>query len=429
MSYELIVTLTVMLLTIIAFGMKKIKYGVIVMTAVTALCFLGVIDVKTALSGLSSTTTVLVATMFVMAGALGKTSVVGALKARMEKLGSEHEALMLLAMTGACFVITIFVGQTACMCIMFLFVSTLPDKGKLAPTRMVFYACAVNAAWFGRIPFGINLSLSATLNGFYSGIIEGHPEWALGTFDLFIGTTIPAIILTIYSFFCIKFLPIHEIDDSVIPKGTASVESKMSRRDELVVFALFIAMSLGFFFSKQIGDYQYIIPVACVLGLFYFKIMSLQDIVRGLTVDMVWLMAGMTVISSALASSGAADAIGNVVLNIVGDHPDPFFLIFVLGLATMIPANFTSHMGTFAIMSPIAASIAIAGGMNPVPLVLTVFICGSSGIAFPSGNTGAMIAFGAGNYTPAEGLKFTLPYLALTLAATVATVPLLYPIY
>lgn len=429
MSYQLTVTLLVMLGTIIAFGTKKLKYGVIVMTAVVLLCFLGVIDVKTALSGLSNTTTVLVATMFVMAGALGKTSVVSRIKDRMETLGTEHEGLLLLAITAACFVITIFIGQTAAMCVMFLIVSNLPNEGRLAPSRMIFYACAINAAWFGRIPFGINLSLSQTLNGFYSGLITGHPEWEIGTFDLFIGTTIPAIALTVYSFFCIKLLPIRDIDETVIPKGTATTESTMSRRDEVITFVLFVVMCLGFFFSRQIGDYQYIIPVACVLGLFFFRIMSLQDIVKGLTVDMVWLMAGMTVISSALASSGAAEAIGNVVLAVVGSHPNPFFMVFVLGLATMIPANFTSHMGTFAIMTPIAVSIALAGGMNPVPLVMTVFICGCAGIAFPSGNTGAMIAFGAGNYTPAEGLKFTLPYLGIALACTVLTVPFLYPIY
>jgi di/tricarboxylate transporter len=296
---------------------------------------------------------------------------------------------------------------------------------------MIFFSCAINLAWFGRIPFGINASLPSVMNSFYKGIIGDNTQYQLGYFDIFTGGTITAIALTIWSLFAIRFLPTHNIDSSIIPQGVAdkSLETKMPVHQEIIVFVLFITMCVGFLFSSQLGNYMYIIPVACVLLVYYFKIMSLNEIVHSLTSDMIWLVAGMTVMSTALGDSGAAQLLGNAVLAIVGNHPDPFILCLVLGIATMIPANFTSHMGTFAIMSPIAASIALAGGMNPVPLILVVFCTGCAGMAFPSGNTGAMIAFGVGNYNPIETWKFTIPYLAIAVIVSAITIPMFFPLY
>lgn len=428
---NLYITLLVLLAMIIAFATKKVKYGVIVMTCITVLCLTGVIDVKTAFSGFSNTTTVLCASMFVMAGAISRTNVAARLKVFLDHLGQEHEFLLLLALTAVCFVLTIFVGQTACMCIMFVFVANLSREGRLTPARMIFFSCAINAAWFGRIPFGINASLPMTMNSFYQGVIGDNTQYQLGYFDVFTGSTITAIALTIWSLFAIRFLPTHDIDSSIIPKGIAdkSLETKMPLRQEITVFVLFIVMCVGFLFSNQLGNYMYIIPVACVLLVYYFKIMSLDDIVHSLTSDMIWLVAGMTVMSTALGDSGAAQLLGNAVLAIVGSHPAPFVLCLVLGIATMIPANFTSHIGCMAIMSPIAASIALAGGMNPVTLVLVVFNAACAGIAFPSGNSGAMIAFGVGDYNPVETWKFTIPYLVIAVLVGAITIPMFFPLY
>ena len=68
-NYQLLIALAVLVFMIISFLRQKISYGFTAMTCVVFLALTGVIDTKTAFSGFSHNTTILVATMMVVAGA------------------------------------------------------------------------------------------------------------------------------------------------------------------------------------------------------------------------------------------------------------------------------------------------------------------------------------------------------------------------
>ena len=69
-NLNLYLTLGVLVFMTISFLIHKWSYGVTAMTSVIFLALCGVIDTTTAFSGLSNTTTILVASMLVIAGAI-----------------------------------------------------------------------------------------------------------------------------------------------------------------------------------------------------------------------------------------------------------------------------------------------------------------------------------------------------------------------
>ena len=91
LSFKLIVTLAVVVFMTISLVIHKVPYGITGMTCVVILAFAGALDAKSAFSGFSNTTVILVATMMVIAGALGKTSVVS----RVRKLIGKAQVQML----------------------------------------------------------------------------------------------------------------------------------------------------------------------------------------------------------------------------------------------------------------------------------------------------------------------------------------------
>ena len=75
------------------------------------------------------------------------------------------------------------------------------------------------------------------------------------------------------------------------------------------------------------------ISVVGVLLIIYTKTMKREEVVEIMTSDMVWMIAGMLAMSSALSSSGAGEAIGNFVLKILGENPSGLKVLTVFNVS------------------------------------------------------------------------------------------------
>lgn len=80
MNIQLIITLAVMALMIAGFLSGKFKLGLVAMTASTALCLTGVLTFNEAYISFSDKNVVMIAGMFILSGALSKTSLVPRMK-------------------------------------------------------------------------------------------------------------------------------------------------------------------------------------------------------------------------------------------------------------------------------------------------------------------------------------------------------------
>lgn len=269
-------------------------------------------------------------------------------------------------------------------------------------------------------------AMPGTLNSFYQGMVG--PEDLLAITDYFKAGIIPAIVGTIFCILLYKLIPATKLDNSQV-REVKEAEA-ISRRDETIIFLVFLLVMAGFMFSNQLGsDVTNVLPAAGVLILILTKVLSVKEAVSTLTSDMVWMIAGMTVMSSVLGSTGVGDLIGNTVLNILGSNPSGLFVSIVFCVVTTILTNFLSNMGTMALMCPIAAATAQAGGMNVKAVVLVAAVSSWFAIAMPTGCAGAMMAFGIGNHNAFKVMKFTLPLVLLLMISLIIGVNLFFPIY
>ena len=183
-NYQLLIALAVLVFMIISFLRQKISYGLTAMTCVVFLALTGVIDTKTAFSGFSHNTTILVATMMVVAGAIGKTSIATRIREQMAVIQGKSGFLLLLLVSLFTLVLTQLMGQTAVMSIMLLVIQTMDDDNDISQSRMILLVAALNCAWFGRFPIGMGAALPLSTNAYYEGLVNGNSEYLLGMFDI-----------------------------------------------------------------------------------------------------------------------------------------------------------------------------------------------------------------------------------------------------
>ncbi len=426
MTIEMIIVLAILAFMVVMLLTRIIPYGVTAMICCVAFVLTGVCDLSTAFSGLSNSTTIMVATMIVVASALGKTSLVHRLRGTITNLQGKQGIFLVVALYGITIALSQLMGQIACLSIMLLFVQTLDEKSSISPARMLFAVACINTIWTSKIPIGMGATMPGTINSFYQGMVG--PEDLLAITDYFKAGILPAIVGTVYCILCYKLIPSGKIDNSQV-KDVKETEA-LSRRDEIITFLVFFLVMGGFMFSNQLGsNVTNVLPAAGVLILILTKVLSVKEAVSTLTSDMVWMIAGMTVMSSVLGSTGVGDLIGNTVLNILGSNPSGLFVSIVFCVVTTILTNFLSNMGTMALMCPIAAATAQAGGMNVKAVVLVAAVSSWFAIAMPTGCAGAMMAFGIGNHNAFKVMKFTLPLVLLLMISLIIGVNLFFPIY
>ena len=423
---QMYIVLGLLVFMIAMFFTHKVPYGVTTMTCCVMLALTGVFDISTAFSGLANKTTILIACMFTVAYAFGKTSLINKVRNSMERIKGKSGLAFIIFLFLVTIVLSQLMGRTAIVSIVALFLVSLDDKDEICASRMIFAAFAVMAAWSLKFPVGLGATMSPTANAYYEGIIS-NPALMLLPGDFIKVSFIPATALTIYALFAWKFIPRHGVNTSDVKeiKETTAI----SRRDETIINIVFIGVLLGFIFGARIGNLMYVIPAAGVLVLLYTKTLTTKETVKSLTGDMVWMIAGVLVMSDAIGRSGVGDMIGNGLLVLLGDKPSGVFVLFVFAVTSIVMTTFMSNTGTAAVLTPIAASLSMVAGMDPRGIVLIINIASIMAIAFPSGSAECALAFAIGQHEPGKLLKFTLPYLLIAVVTLVISASIFFPVY
>lgn len=423
---QIYIVLGLLVFMIAMFFTHKVPYGVTTMTCCVVLALTGVFDISTAFSGLANKTTILIACMFTVAYAFGKTSLINKIRCSMERIKGKSGLAFIVFLFLVTIVLAQLMGRTAIISIIALFLVSLDDKDEICASRMIFAAFAVMAAWSLKFPVGLGATMSPTANAYYEGIID-NPALMLLPGDFIKVSFIPAAALTVYALFAWKFIPKHAVNTTDVKEIKEA--AAISKRDETIINLVFIGVLLGFIFGAKIGSLMYVIPAAGVLVLLYTKTLTTKETINSLTGDMVWMIAGVLVMSDAIGKSGVGDMIGNGLLVLLGDNPSGILVLFVFAVTAIVMTTFMSNTGTAAVLTPIAASLSMVAGMDPRGIVLIINIASIMAIAFPSGSAECALAFAIGQHEPGKLLKFTVPYLLIAVVTLVISASIFFPVY
>lgn len=425
---EMYIVLAVTIFMMVMFVWHKFPFGVTTMTCCLVLAATGVIPLGSAFSGFGNKIVVLIAPMLALSAALTKTSLVAKIGAFMDSMKGKNGLLLILLFYFIGAVFAQFIPSTAVLSIMVVFLMTLGNTGEITTKRMILPLLGVLCAWKFRFPIGMGAATFATINGYYEGIIS-DPQYALQMLDPFL-FAIPAMI--VLGLYCIIFWKLMPRDSTGVDKSAlkeAKKSAPLTKGQETYIYAVFIGVMLLMILNHWTGNLLYLAPGIGVVALLYGRVMKTEEVIKAMTVDMIWMIAGVLVVADALGSSGAGDAIGNLVLSLLGGTPSSLTVMFVFSASTVIMTTFLSNTATQAVLIPIAASVCLAGGWDPRGVVLIIGTANMFALAFPSGSGEAAVAFAAGGYNPVKVLTFTLPYMALAILTCAVTAQFMYPLY
>ena len=425
---QMYIVLAIAAFMVVMFLWNKFPFGVITMTSCVLLVLTGVIDISTAFSGFSNNTVVLIAPMLALSAALTKTSIVPMIRRSMSNMRDKGGMVLVAFLFLVVIAFVQFIPATATFSILIVFMVALDDKGEVTPYRLLLPMLGISCIWKSRLPIGMGAANFARYNALCDGIITDE-NLLLKMLDPFYVAILPTIVLTIYCLFAWKLLPKEGSINTTGLREVKETQSTLTKGQETLIYVVFVAVMLVLVLNKWTGNYMYIAPAVGVLVLVYARVLTVPETVKAMTSDMIWMIAGVLTVASALGSSGAGDLIGNSLLNLFSATPNSFVVMLVFAAVTIVMTIFLSNTATYNILTPVAAMICAAGGWDPRGLLCIIAIGNTLAIAFPSGAAECAVVFAAGGYNPGKVLKFTLPYILLAVVSLAFSANMIFPLY
>jgi len=416
-------TLIILAVVAVFFVTELIPLAVTSMGGAIACGLVGVIPIKTVFSGLSNSTVVLFAGMFVISAAMfhtGLAQLIGERVVRM--LGTGENSLMFGVMAIGAIMSSVSSNTGTCAALLPVIIgictaAKIPAKRQLMPLA---FGCGIG---------GIITLVGTPPNIIASGALQNAGLRPFGFFE-FAWIGVPLTIVAIIYMIVIgkRFLPTGDIGEVEIDEDAAA-EAKASSNDPkkqvlvgATLLAVIVVMATG------------IVPlqVAAVIGALFLvisKCVTEQQAYRGIDWVTIFLFAGMMPVATAMDKSGAGKLIAETVVGIMGGSPSPLMVTGILFILSCGLTQFMSNTASAALLCPIGISIAEQIGAQPHAVLMAIAVAASCAFATPVGTPPNTLVLGPGGYRFKDYIIAGTPLIVVCLVVSLIIIPIVWPFF
>ncbi len=415
-------TLLVLGVVALLFITEAVPLAITAMGGAIAVGLLGIIPIKSVFSGLSNSTVVLFAGMFVIGAAMFYTGLAQKLGETVVRMtGKSENGLMFGTMLIAALLssVTSNTGTTAALMPVILGICSaakIPASRQLMP-----------------LAFGAGLGGIITLVGTPPNIIAAGALKAAGLrpfgFFEFAWIGIP---LTIAGIIYMMFIGKH-----LLPKAELSADQEIEQEVEatshnttkmtisgVILLAVVAVMALNL---KAVP-----LEVAAIIGAVLCVLTGcLKEKQAYSSIDWVtiFLFAGMMPIATAMDKSGAGKLIADAVVNMLGGSPSPLLVTAVLFILSAGLTQFMSNTAATALLAPIGISIAKGLGASPHAVLMAIAVAASCAFATPVGTPPNTLVLGPGGYKFMDYVKAGTGLVIVSLIVSLIVIPIVWPFF
>ena len=424
-------TLIVLAIMAVFFVTEIIPLAITSLGGAIALALMGIISSKEAFSGLSDSTVVLFAGMFVVGGALFYTGLAQKIgETVVSKAGTSENGLM-LAIMGVTATMSAFLSNTGTAAALLPVVVGICSVAKIPASRQLMPLAF--AAGIG----GIITMVGTPPNIIVNGALNKAGITPFGFFE-FAWIGIPLTIATILFMMTIgkRFLPNHIIEDvgeveQEVSAGEVSNDPKKQLYSGLILGGVIVLMILGDTLKSNFGINLPLSLVAVVGAMLCVLTGCLGEKQAYTSIDWVtiFLFAGMMPVAGAMDKSGAGQLIANAVLGVMGSDPSPYFATAVLFILSCLMTQFMSNTASCALLAPIGIAIAKGMGADPHAVLMAIGVAASCAFGTPVGTPPNTLVLGPGQYKFIDYVKAGVPLIIVCFIVSILIIPMVWPFF
>lgn len=424
-------TLIVLAVMAVLFVTEIIPLAITSLGGAITLGLMGIITPKVVFSGLSDSTVVLFAGMFVVGAALFYTGLAQKIGETVVSHAGTSENGLMLAIMLVTATMSAFLSNTGTTAALLPVVVGICAVAKIPASRQLMPLAF--AAGIG----GIITMVGTPPNIIVSGTLTKFGIEPFGFFE-FAWIGIPLTVATIVFMMLVgkHLLPKHEITDAgdveqEVAAEDISNDPKKQLYSGLILLGVIIAMILGDPLKTYFGINLPLSMVAVIGAMLCVLTGCLNEKQAYTSIDWVtiFLFAGMMPVATALDQSGAGKMIADAVIGVMGSDPSPYFATAVLFALSCIMTQFMSNTASCALLAPIGISIAQGMGADPHAVLMAIGVAASCAFGTPVGTPPNTLVLGPGQYKFTDYVKAGVPLILVCFVVSLIIIPMVWPFF
>ncbi len=428
MSTQMMFCLGIFIYMLVIFLLGKWPLGVTSGTVMTLLVITGCLKPAAVLANFGNDNTIVIGAMIVVAAGLGRTSLPKTMTTHIRTLTRGNYKLAYMGVLFIGFLLTsMLTSPMAAYAISFPIMDSVCDEYGVSRSKGQFPLVLICVACCAILPFGFALSEAAVFNGFMQtyGFTTGFTAM-----DFFKGRWPMIFVVFAWAYF---IAPKVTLDKPIVP--IAALESEKKAKAALTPFAdkagiiIFCLVILGFVFSKQIGLPTWLVSFTGVLFMMIFKVLTKQEAIAAIPVDICLLFIGANSMATALVKTGTADYIGKIISANVGSSASTLLLHTVFFAVPFAITQFMQNQSVMNVFAPIALLTCSALGADPRGCLILIAAGSLTAFMTPSATAAIAISMSAGGYDVKALFKMGWLVALLLTIAYIAYVSMVYPAF
>ena len=414
--------LIVLAIVALLFITELIPLAITAMSGAIACGLLGFIPAKQVFSGLSNSTVVLFAGMFVVGAAMFHTGLAQKIGISIVRFsGTSENSLMFGIMIVGAGLSSVLsnTGTAACLMPVVLGIcaaAKIPASRQLMPLA---YAAGVG---------GIITLVGTPPNIIVSGALKSFGYEPFSFFEFaWIGIPITVVAIAYMMFIGKYLLPKAELDaDQEIEQEIEATvhDSKKQIISGLILAVVVIVMALDL---KSIS-----LEMAAIIGALVCVLTGcLTEKQAYASIDWVtiFLFAGMMPVSTAMDKTGAGKLIAEWTVGLMGGSPSPLIVTAVLFILSCGLTQFMSNTASAALLCPIGVAIAKQLGADPKAVIMAIAVAASCAFATPVGTPPNTLVLGPGGYKFMDYVKAGTGLVVVCFVVSLVVIPVIWPFF
>jgi di/tricarboxylate transporter len=154
---------------------------------------------------------------------------------------------------------------------------------------------------------------------------------------------------------------------------------------------------------------------------------SMEEAYHDIDWRAVFLIAGMVPLGIAMQTSGTADYLAKLVVDLVGNY-GAMAVITGLFLMTTLASQFMPNAIVTVLMAPIAINTANTLLTSPYAMMMAVAVAASAAFLSPVGHPANILVMGPGGYRFSDYLKVGIPLTITLMLVALLTIPIFWPL-
>lgn len=411
----------------------KVKIHVAAICIPIILEITGVLSFKEAWGGLANSSVVMMASMFVVGHAIGKTSLLSRMSTTLIKPGSSDVKIMLGLAVPILF-LGCFVNGTATMAIMIPLITSVCAEQKRPLSKFMYPCAALAQTWVGWLPTGGNAGGYIANNTIVENL-GGIGKWTY--FTAFI-SKIP-IVLVLVPMLCIltvKMAPDYGNIPTLADQEKADADaaanrkkraSKLTAGQEKFTIAVFILTVIGIVTCALTGVSTWYPSLIGAMALVLSGVLTDKEAIGAMGNPVIFITIGTLPLATALKTTGA-DVLLADGFNQMTHGMSPVMIMICMYVVCMVLTQFITNSAVNNAFKTLAALICVQNGYDATALMLAT--TGGSGNCYLAPMAAPAMTMGseAGGYSMKDHFKLGLPLSIVRLIIFCIYIPIVFPL-